>query len=135
MQTQRQCKNFVFQCLKIQRIMKDVLSTRYSKVDLLSVLWDKTLGRLMMKAGLLKEKKILAMCRQIVTVTRAQRHYILKKFIQACRLMHTVAFMQWRLAFPNSVRHDKDEVVDLLDEAYNRLYSKPLVFALSPKTK
>ena len=49
--------------------------------------------------------------------------------------MHTVAFMQWRLTFPNSVRHDEKEVIDLLDEAYHRLYSKPLVFALIPKTQ
>lgn len=49
--------------------------------------------------------------------------------------MHTVAFVQWRLAYPNSVRHDQEQVLDLLDDAYHRLYSSSLIFALSPKTK
>lgn len=48
--------------------------------------------------------------------------------------MHTVAFMQWRLAFPNKVRFDEEQILELLDEAYHRLYSCPLVFVLSPKT-
>ena len=48
--------------------------------------------------------------------------------------MHTVAFMQWRLDFPNKVRFDEEQILELLDEAYHRLYSCPLVVVLSPKT-
>ena len=114
--------------------MFDVVTTRYNKVDLLQVLWDRVLSQVSMKAGLVKDKNAMKMCKEIMQVTKEQRYHILKRFIKACRLMHTVAFMQWRFAFPNKVKFDEEQILELLEEAYHRLYSSPLIVVLSAKT-
>ena len=87
--------------------MFDVVTTRYNKVDLLQVLWDRVLSQVSMKAGLIKDKNAMKMCKEIMQVTKedildeselGDRHRILQlldhslhlKFIVDKFVPHTV---------------------------------------------
>ena len=45
--------------------------------------------------------------------------------------MFTIAFAQWRLKFPNHVRYDEEEILDVIQAGYTRLYENPLEIVLS----
>jgi hypothetical protein len=63
-------EKFVKNILTIQRKVKNQLVTRLSKIEVLINYWDKILGQIQMKASQLKDKKVTALCRQIILVPK-----------------------------------------------------------------
>ena len=44
--------------------------------------------------------------------------------MQGCRILHAIAFLQWRLKFPNEVRHDREELTEVIQGRINHLMAE-----------
>lgn len=45
--------------------------------------------------------------------------------------MYTIAFAQWRLKFPNLIKYDEEEILEVIEAGFRRLYENPLEIVLS----
>ena len=59
---------------KVQRTLKDVLITRYSKVECLQTYWDKTLAKIQLQATLQNDKDVNEICKQIFMVPKSSQY-------------------------------------------------------------
>ena len=54
------------------------------------------------------------MIKKIVTVKAEIRKAVLLEYLKCCSKVHKIAFLQWRLLFPNSVKHNKEMLEELI---------------------
>ena len=76
----------------MQRIMRDRLSIRYSKVELLIIMWNKLREDIFLKACVLKDYKMKAMLKNIALVPENIKRWVLTAYLFQCRHFHTIAF-------------------------------------------
>mmetsp|Transcript_31103 Transcript_31103/g.47506 ORF Transcript_31103/g.47506 Transcript_31103/m.47506 type:complete len:97 (-) Transcript_31103:245-535(-) len=54
------------------------------------------------------------MCRLFVLVPKDIKLRAIEIYIDSCRLVHTLAFLQWRRLYPSKLRFDKQELESLM---------------------
>ena len=52
-------------------------------------------------------------------VPREVKWEVLRKFVDKCCVLHAVAFFQWRMKFPSSIRHDEAEIIEIIEGRIN----------------
>ena len=76
----------------MQRIMRDRISLRYSKVDLLIIMWNRLREDIFQKACVLKDHKMKAMLKNIALIPENIKRWVLTAYLFQCRHFHTIAF-------------------------------------------
>lgn len=104
------------QIINIQKKIKSNLVTRYAKVEVLVNYWDKMIGQTQLRASRLKDKKTSDLCLKIILIPKQIQKAILKNYVTACRNVYAMAFFQWRMMYPNNVRHSEEELNEILVE-------------------
>ena len=99
----------------IQKHIRNQLITRHSKVEVLINYWDKMINMLRIKANESRDQKILNILHNIIKVPKFIKRWILTLFVYRCRELYHIAFFQWRLKNPSTIRFDKDELTDLIN--------------------
>ena len=54
--------------------------------------------------------------RMIIVPTEVKRE-LFNKYINACRDIFSIAFLQWRLRFPNYKTYDEDLIIETIESA------------------
>lgn len=93
---------FIFGISFIQKRIRKQLSLKYSKVDVLINFWDKVIGCMIRDKAKFKDKKADRLTVELSKVPKAVRDACLKKYIDHCKSVYNIAFMQWRLFFPTT---------------------------------
>lgn len=62
------------------------------------------------------------MIKLIKKVPDVVRDTALHHFVQKCKEMHSIAFMQWRMKFPNEKTEDKPALESLILKRINHFY-------------
>ena len=81
----------------VQKRLRGSLATKYDKVEILKTYWNKLLGKIYMSAKKKDDQEVLEICGNIIKVPKEVQQAILKRYINACRKVHSIAFFQWRL--------------------------------------
>lgn len=81
--------------------MRKQLAIRYSKIDVLESAWDQVLASVMLKASRRKDQPVLKLVQDIAVLqNRPVRRQLLRLYLNKCRELHSIAFLQWRLLYP-----------------------------------
>lgn len=67
--------------------------TKYSKVDVLLVFWEKLFIKIQMQASKLKDTKVNSLLNKIAQVPGEVKVHLLKHYVIKCRELHSVAFL------------------------------------------
>lgn len=51
---------------------------------------------------------------KMIGVPREVRDSVLLNYVNKCRARHTIAFFQWRLRFPSSIRHNHEQLKGII---------------------
>jgi len=94
----------------MQKKLRDQLSIRSAKVEVLHNFWDKMTGIILQKSITLRDEVGQGLIRKMIVAPREVRDSVLQKYINKCRARHTIAFFQWRLRFPSHIRHNHGEL-------------------------
>ena len=92
----------------VQRKVRALFASREAKTEVLVNYWNKMVGQLQKKASLTKDKDMLALIGKICIVPAEVKRALLWAFVSRCRELHAIAFLQWRLQFPSSIRHEEE---------------------------
>lgn len=85
----------------MQRRMRKQLAIRYSKIDVLESAWDQVLTSIMKKASKRKDQQVLKLMQEIAVLqNKPVRRQLLHLYLNKCRELHSIAFLQWRLLYP-----------------------------------
>lgn len=99
----------------IQKRIRKQLSLKYSKVDVLINYWDKILGSIIREKAKFKDKKAERLTVEFAKVPKNIRDACLKKYIDHCKSVYNIAFMQWRLHFPTTSEYaDEKELKEII---------------------
>ena len=82
--------------------MRDQFVTKCSKVEVMTNYWDKMIGQLQVKASKKGDNQVTKLVGQIILVPKEVRKVCLHHYVKQCRLLHSIAFMQWRALFPKT---------------------------------
>ena len=126
--------NFFVQIKYIQSKMRNQLSTRFSKVEVLINYWNKLFGKLQITASRTNDTKMRAVLTKIAQVPRPVQHELLRQYIKKTRLLHAAAFLQWRLKFPKPVHFNKEEIEQTLLQTLKTLKKDLCNFKISEET-
>lgn len=88
--------------LMVQRRIKNSITTKYEKIECLINYWNKLTGKIMEKAKLKNDYNTVHLLGKIIEVPKPVKFAILRRYIGACRKLHSVAFFQWRLHWRES---------------------------------
>ena len=77
--------------------------------------WDKLYGQMQMKASATKDAEANKLLTQLVLVPREVKWDVLRKYVDKCCVLHAVAFFQWRIKYPSKVRHDIEELTEIVE--------------------
>lgn len=82
--------------------MRRQLEVRAAKVDVLCTAWEHVSAAIMRKAAKRKDQAVLQLVQDITVLesTAARRHLLLR-YVNKCRELHSIAFLQWRLLYPS----------------------------------
>lgn len=95
-----------------------------AKIEVLVNFWNKIIWELKTKAIILRDKTTSALVTRFLAVPEKVRRDCLSKYLKSCRLLHAIAFFQWRNKFPNKIKHNKNQLDELISEKTSFLYSK-----------
>ena len=85
----------------MQRRMRKQLAIRYSKIDVLESAWDQLLTSVMIKAAKRQDQAVLQLLQDIAALqNKPVRRHLLRRYLNKCRELHSIAFLQWRLLYP-----------------------------------
>ena len=59
--------------------------------------------------------------RKVALIPKHIQYLCLKKYVDKCRELHTIAFYQWRDVYPHPDTHDEDELQALIHSRLDRL--------------
>ena len=72
-----------------------------------------------------KEKEDSSTIKMLGHIEKVPKHVkdaVLRHFVRKCKEMHSIAFMQWRLKFPQELTFDKKEIEKLVFRRINHFY-------------
>ena len=85
----------------MQKRLKARSETRAAKLEILQNAWCKLLGRIHDNNLVVNNRQAERLIIQIGRVAPAVRDAALEEFLRCSQRVHTIAFLQWRLKFPN----------------------------------
>ena len=106
----------------MQRRLRQQLSKKRAKTNVLLTFWDKLFGILMSEAIAKSDEKLKKVLHDVVVVPSEVKDSLLGHWIIKCQQLHAIAFWQWRLKYPNPVRFDQEEVEGLILRRINYFY-------------
>ena len=82
--------------------MRRQLEIRYSKVDVLLNAWDLVASAIMRRASRRKDQAVMTMLQDIAILDSnpTVKRHVLLKYVNKCRELHSIAFLQWRMLYP-----------------------------------
>lgn len=104
----------------MQNRMRDKLICKDSKVEVLINYWDKMQFQIMAGAapnaakGRPMDEEARTFAMKLHRVPEEVRLALLSAYVQACRRLHAICFLQWRRMYPSSVRHEPQHIDALL---------------------
>ena len=111
----RKCRLFYKSILYIQNRMKVQIQTKYAKVDVLLNYWDKLYGQMQLKATATGDTQANEMLAGIAMVPYSIKKKLFTFYIKKCKDLHNVAFFQWRLKYPNHLKHDPEQLKEIIE--------------------
>lgn len=90
------CRVFYTRVVFMQKKIKSQIVIRDAKVEVLVQYWDKVFGQLQKKASKSKDNATNKLCKKIILVNKVVQRHILMAFVNKCRELHSIAFLQWR---------------------------------------
>jgi hypothetical protein len=69
-----------------------------------------------------KDEKLKKVLHAVAVVPSAVKDSVLEHWIIKCQQLHAIAFWQWRLKHPNTVRFNQEEVEALILRRINYFY-------------
>ena len=78
------------------------METKHSKVEVLINYWDKMVGVIRTKATNFKDKIGDKLIEDIILIPMEVRQAMLLHYCERARQLHNIAFMQWRLLYPEA---------------------------------
>lgn len=93
----------------IQKRIRKQLRIRYSKVDVLMIYWDKVIGTMIKEQSKFNDKRAEQLTVEFSRVPKAVRDACFKKYIDHCKAVYNIAFMQWRLIYPTTSEYANEE--------------------------
>ena len=121
----------------IQKRIKKQMSLKYSKVDVLINFWDKILGSIIKDKIKFKDKKADSLAIELTKIQKPIRDACLRCWIDRCKAVYNIAFMQWRLLYPTTCEYfNEEELKDIIMSRIN-MQKKITVFdqRVSPETE
>ena len=100
----------------MQTRIRQKLGTKFSKIEVLLTFWDKMVGYIHQQASDLKDEETINMMGQILLVPEDVKIEVLKVYLIKCMQLHSIAFFQWRLKFPNTIKHDPQQLEDIISD-------------------
>jgi len=107
----------------MQRRIRASLQTKENKVEVLLNYWDKLFSQIQFKSSKLKDEATNDMCKKIIVVPKAIKRAALAGYVDKCKEIHAIAFLQWRKKFPSELRYDADEIDELLTSRIRNLHN------------
>ena len=92
-----------------------------TKVGVLLTYWDKLYGKMQAVATRSHDCNANCFLKKMATVPQSVKIELFREWVAGCKKLHRIAFYQWRLMFPSSVRHDIDEITSCITSECNRL--------------
>ena len=86
------------------------MTIRTAKVEVLHNYWDKMTGIILQESYRMKDLTGQGLINKMIVVPREVRESVLMHYVNKCRARHTIAFFQWRLRFPNDIKHDEKQL-------------------------
>ena len=83
----------------ISKRMKGQCVARDAKTELISHHWDGLLNNWLRAAIFFKDEGMTRIMFEVRKVNPTVKHYLLENYINECKVMHALAFLQWRLYF------------------------------------
>ena len=62
------------------------------------------------------------MIKKIVTIKHEIKLTVLNEYLRCCQRIHTIAFLQWRLKYPNPLMFNEEMLTELIDERLKFMY-------------
>lgn len=104
----------------IQKRIKKQISLKYSKVDVLINFWDKILGNIIKDKIKFKDKKADSLAIELTKIYKPVRDACLRAWIDRCKSVYNIAFMQWRLKYPTNCEYkNEEELKDIIMSRIN----------------
>lgn len=72
-------------------------------------------GNILQKAITMRDEVGQGLIRKMIVVPREVRDSVLLNYVNKCRARHTIAFFQWRLRFPSSIRHNHERLKAIIN--------------------
>ena len=83
----------------INKRMRGQCLARDAKTEIISHHWDGLLNQWLHAALIYKDEGMTRLLFEIRKTNKAVKHYLLENYINECKVMHALAFLQWRLYF------------------------------------
>ena len=78
--------------------------------------WDKLTGEIQKRVSKAKDEAANALLRRLIMVPPRIKEAMLKGYVDKCRQMHAIAFLQWRAMYPTpSYYHNMDELNEIIE--------------------
>ena len=76
-------------------------------------------SKLQFQATMHKDIELKALLVEIAKVPKFIASWVLTLFVWKCRDFYQIAFFQWRRAYPNKLKYDLEQIVELIDFRMN----------------
>lgn len=118
-------RNFYEKIVFMQKRMKDQLVIRYSKIDILHSAWDVVYAFIMRKASSRKDQNVMKFLQKIaiLDMTKRMKNECLIKYLNQCRRLHSIAFLQWRIKYPTKFTNIR-QCEKLIAKMSNNIHKK-----------
>lgn len=80
----------------LQNKFRDKHLSKYQKVEVLLNYWDKLTGEIQIRCSKMKDQGANLLLRHLMMVPKDIKVKMMKIYIDKCREMHAIAFLQWR---------------------------------------
>ena len=111
----------------IQRKVKKQLALRSAKVDVLMNYWDKMLGKVQYQVSKKGDYQANELIKQFMMIPKQIVRAAFTQYINQCRAINAIAFLQWRKMYPKkSSYHSIEKLTELVQSRMTHLHSKLL---------
>lgn len=107
----------------INKRMRGQCVARDAKTELISRHWDGLINKWLHAAILFKDDGMTRILFEVRKVNSKVKHYLLENYINECKVMHALAFLQWRLYFSkgrvtsdSSCQMEESEIQEIIDD-------------------
>jgi hypothetical protein len=86
--------------------MRGQCIARDAKAEVISLHWDGLVSQWLNASLLFKDEGMTRLMFEIRKTNKVVKHYLLENYINECKVMHALAFLQWRLYFSKGRKTD-----------------------------